>query len=110
MGMRYQIMIAHVLYMTEQELLNKIKEIEQEYSLAKKRLADAKKKWLDEETNLINNKITLDKLKESLRILRNSTPSLELESREREIERFRKAHPELCQFALERDLKKCNGK
>jgi hypothetical protein len=92
--------------MTEQEYLDQIAQAEQDWYLAKRDLAEAKKVWVSAETQVIDCKIALDRIKEDLRVYRSITPTLNLELREQEIEKFRKNHPELCQWADQRDKNK----
>lgn len=92
---------------TEQELMNGLAEAEKELHDAKRALAEAKKRWTDAETNVISAKLKKDRIKEELRVYRKTTPKYEPDQRDLDIERFREENPELCEWARERDAKKC---
>jgi len=91
--------------MNEKELLQEIAVAEQEYQDAKKALAEAKRKWVDAETEVIHAKLKKERLVEELRINRNTVPpeTPVMEQRELDIERFRQDHPELVEWARQRD-------
>ncbi len=85
---------------TEQELLEKVSDSEREYKEACDRLTEAKKRWTDAETQVIEAKLARDRSKEELRVYRATTPTeqlmnFELSPEEADIERFRKLLPEL---------------
>jgi hypothetical protein len=94
---------------TEQELINNLEEADREVVDAKKVLAEAKKRWTDAETDLIGAKINRDRAKETLRVYRNVTPKCDPDQRDLELERFRAEHPELVEFARQRDEDKAKG-
>lgn len=91
---------------TENELLSKLAEAEKELYEARNALSEAKKKWTAAETNVISAKLNRDRVKEELRIHRNTTPRYEPDARELDLERFREEHPELMEWIRERDAKK----
>lgn len=91
---------------TEKDILLKLDEAEKEFQLAQRSLSEAKKRWTEAETKLINAKIYRDRIKEELRVHRATTPKYEPNKRDDDIEQFRKNHPELVEWAKERDLKK----
>ena len=93
---------------TEKEILVRLAEAEKEYEHSKKSLAKAKKLLVAAETETINHKLHLDRIKEELRVHRATIPSThpEITLREQEIIRFREDHPELVDFAKERDQNK----
>lgn len=91
---------------TENELLSKLAEAEKLLHEARNALAEAKRKWTTAETNVISAKLNRDRVKEELRVHRNTTPKYEPDSRDLDIERFRKENPELMEWVRERDAKK----
>lgn len=95
---------------TEKELVDKLAEAEKEMAEAKKALAEAKRRWTDAETDLISAKINRDRIKEDLRVYRKVTVRYDPDSRDLEIERFRKDNPELVEWARQRDQRKAEGK
>lgn len=88
---------------SENELLDKLAEAEKELHEARSRLAEAKKRWTDAETGVISAKLNRDRVKEELRVHRNTTPKYEPDGRDLDIERFRAANPELMEWIRERD-------
>ncbi len=92
--------------MSEQELVEQLKEAEKELAQAQSKLASAKKVWTEAETKLIDAKIHLERVKEALRALRARTPKYEPSPRDEAIEQFRKDFPELVEMAKQRDLDK----
>ena len=88
---------------SEQELLSKLAEAEKELNDARNFLADAKKKWTAAETNVISAKLHRDRVKEELRVHRNTTPKYEPSPEDLDLERFRTSHPELMEWIRERD-------
>jgi multidrug resistance efflux pump len=89
----------------EKELLTKLAEAEKELHGARNSLADAKRKWTAAETNVISAKIYLDRVKEELRVYRNTTPKYEPSAQDLDLERFRRDNHELMQWIRERDKK-----
>lgn len=94
--------------MNEQEILAAIEAADKEYADAKRAFMDAKRKVLDCETELLNAKLRKERLVEELRINRNTVPSATPEKslRDLDLERFRAEHPELVEWARQRDLKR----
>ncbi len=92
---------------TEKELVDKLAEAEKELHNAKRALAEAKKRWTDAETNVISAKLNRDRIKEELYEYHRTTPKYEPDQRDLDIEKFRKDNPEICEWARERDAKKC---
>lgn len=90
---------------TENELLSKLAEAEKSLYEARNSLAEAKRKWTTAETEVISAKLNRDRVKEELRVHRNTTPNYEPTSEELELERFRQDNPELMQWVRERDKK-----
>ena len=90
---------------TEKELLGKLAEAEKELDDARRALTDARKRWTDAETDVISAKLNKERIKEEIRVHRNTTPSYEPTSEELELERFRRDNPELMQWVRERDKK-----
>lgn len=88
---------------SENELLGKLAEAEKELHEARSKLAEAKKRWTDAETNVISAKLNRDRVKEELRVHRNTVPKYEPDSRDLDIERFRVENPELMEWIRERD-------
>lgn len=86
----------------------KFEEANLEWENAKRALAEAKKKLLTAENNVINCKINRDNMKESLRQHLASTHQFDLVDHERtvEINDFRNRFPELCDMANSRDKAK----
>ncbi len=89
--------------MSDQELLQQLDDADYEYQEAKRKLARLKKECMDAETVLINCKIHKEKVVEALRVHMNTTPRLEKSLQDLEIERFRETHPELVEWARQRD-------
>jgi len=87
----------------ENELLSKLAEAEKELYEARNALSEAKKKWTAAETNVISAKINRDRVKEELRVYRNTTPNYEPDAQDLDLERFRNQHPELMEWIRERD-------
>ena len=73
---------------------------------ARSALAEAKRKWTAAETDVISAKLNRDRVKEELRVHRNTTPRYEPDSRDLDIIRFREDNPELMEWMRERDEKK----
>jgi hypothetical protein len=95
--------------MTEQEIIDKLAEAEKDWLESKRKLAEAKKRWTDAETSLINASIHRDRVREELRVHRNTVPRHELSRRDLEIEEFRQNNPEVVEFARLRDEEKAKG-
>ena len=91
---------------SEKELLSKLAEAEKELTNTKNLLAEAKRKWTAAETNVISAKIHLDRVKEEIRIHRNTTPRNDPTPQDLDLQRFRDDHPELMEWIRERDKKK----
>lgn len=81
--------------LTQEELLQKIKEAAVEQKDARNQLAALKRQCLDAETHLIHCNLNYERLVEDLRVCRNTTVSYELTEREKDIERFRQVLPDL---------------
>lgn len=81
---------------TEQEILNSLKEAEVERKEAVGQLAFHKKAVTDAESNLIAANIKIQRIKEQLRVHRNTTVRHEVSSREKELIEFRRKYPDLC--------------
>lgn len=92
--------------MTEEELLQQLKEAEDELHHAKRKVREVKSQLLDAETNLINAKLHRDRVKEALRVHLATTPKYEPTKRDEDIEQFREKHPELVAWARQRDFEK----
>jgi len=88
---------------SEQELLSKLAEAEKELHDARNSLADAKRKWTAAETNVISAKLNRDRVKEELRVHRNTTPKYEPTPADLDLQRFRDENPELMEWIRERD-------
>lgn len=54
----------------EQELLDSLAEVEKELNEARRLLSDAKKRWTEAESKVIDAKLRKEKLAEALRVLR----------------------------------------
>ena len=91
---------------TEAELLETLRQQERAYMEAQKKLAQAKKVWTEAETRVVETKLTVDRTREELRVLRNTTPNYTPTLRELEIEGFRERNPETVEYARERDEEK----
>jgi hypothetical protein len=91
---------------SEQELLSSLAEAEKELNDARNSLAEAKRKWTAAETNVISAKLHRDRVKEELRVHRNTVPKYDPSPEDLELERFRTSHPELMEWIRERDSKK----
>lgn len=90
---------------TEKELLSKLAEAEKELTDAKRLLTEARKRWTDAETDVISAKLKTERVKEEIRVHRNTTPNYEPTPEELDLERFRQDNPELMQWVRERDKK-----
>lgn len=90
---------------TEKELLGKLAEAEKELLDARRALGEARKRWTDAETDVISAKLNKERIKEELRVHRNTTPTYEPTPEELDLERFRRDNPELMQWVRERDKK-----
>lgn len=73
----------------EQEILAAIKETEVEKRDARNKVDNLKKSLLDAESDLIAANLRLERLKEELRVHRNTTVKHEPTQREKDIEAFR---------------------
>lgn len=91
---------------SEKDILLRLDEAEKEMQSAQRGLAEAKKRWTEAETKLINIKINRDRIKEELRVHRATTPKYEPSKRDEDIEAFKIKHPELVEWAKERDRNK----
>lgn len=80
---------------TEDTLLKQIEEVEEERKGARVRITQLKRELLNAETDLISANLRQEGLKESLRVHRASIVDHSLTDREKDIERFRLAHPGL---------------
>jgi hypothetical protein len=89
----------------ENELLSKLAEAEKSLHEARNALAEAKRKWTTAETEVISAKLNRDRVKEELRVHRNTTPTYEPTAEALDLERFRKNNPELMEWVRERDKK-----
>lgn len=89
--------------MTEQELLDALSKADRAYAEAKGKLAKAKRAWVDAETVVIETKLARDRLREELRVYRNTTPNYAPNARELEIEGFRERNPGMVEYARQRD-------
>jgi hypothetical protein len=94
---------------TELDLMQEILEVEKELVISKAKLAEANRKWLERETEVISIKIKLDNLKEALRVNRDTYAGITFEKRDLEVEEFRQRNPEVCEMARQRDEDKANG-
>lgn len=56
---------------SEQEILEQLVKVDQELLDARRALGDARKRFIEAETNVINNKILQEKLLEELRICKS---------------------------------------
>jgi len=84
--------------MTEAELLAAIAEIDRQKKDLRKKISELRAETLDKESELITIKLTGEKLAEELELLRFNDPKANADLRDEEIERFRRMHPELCDF------------
>lgn len=92
--------------MTEKEILAKLAEAEKELHDCRRVLADAKRRTLDAESDVISAKLHWDRVKEELRVHRNTVPRNDPTPQDNEIQAFRDKYPELCAEARERDAKR----
>lgn len=81
--------------LTQEELLQKIKEAVVEQKAARNAVTTLKRQLLDAESQVIFCNLTHERLVEDLRVCRNTTVSYELTEREKDIERFRQVLPDL---------------
>jgi len=94
--------------MKEQELIRDLQNAEEELSIAQRALAEAKKRWTDAETLVIDCKIHRDRMKDALRDYRVRTPKYEPTKRDEDIEQYRQNNPEVVEMARQRDLNRGN--
>lgn len=94
--------------MDEKTLISQIEIAEKELELSRRTLVIAKKELTNAETRVIENKIHVERLKESLRAFRARTPKYESSIRDEDIKKFRNDFPELVEWAKQRDLNKEN--
>ena len=92
--------------MTEQELMEDLKNADLSWKNAKIKLSRANKVVTDIESDMVEIKLRKDNLIEALRVFRLRSPIQPLTLHELEIERFRKNNPEICKFAKDRDAAK----
>ena len=81
--------------MTEEELLNKIKEADVELHNATLAVSNAKRAHTHAETAYLEAKLCKDRLLEELRVYRITTVDYEMDYREKDIARFKKVLPDL---------------
>ena len=81
--------------MTEEELVVNIENIDIELKNAKLALAAAKRAAVDAESIYIEMKLKKERLVEELRVCRATKVNRELTHQEKDVERFKKALPEL---------------
>lgn len=84
-----------LLAITEQEILNEIKEIAVEQNLARTKVAFHKKAAVDAESDLIAANLSMERAREKLRVFHMTHPKKEITPRDREIESFKEKLPEL---------------
>jgi hypothetical protein len=87
----------------EQLLLNRVKELTSQKNDTKKRLIQAKKDMLDNETRLIEIAIELSNQEELLRVYYATTVKPEITAREKEIASFTERNSEIVAWAKNRD-------
>jgi predicted methyltransferase len=96
---------------TEQDFLNELAELDKVWLFAKKKLAEAKKLLMENETRIIELKLQKDRLTEELRIFRNTSVECQLaSSRDIEVASFKERNPEVCKMANDRDEQIRTGK
>jgi hypothetical protein len=88
---------------TEAELLFMLSEAELEYKEAQRKMDVAKKLYTYAETQLINTKLSLERVQENIRVYHATTYVKEHGAREKEIKTFQQDHPEVCDMAKQRD-------
>jgi hypothetical protein len=88
---------------TEEKILLTLQELETQEDLLNKKLSKMRKSVLDTESDLIEVKIKISRLREELRVYRKITPNYTPSSRELEIKGFRERNPELVEFVRVRD-------
>ena len=91
---------------TEQELMAKLADAELEYKEAQRQMDKVKKLYTEAETQLINTKLTLERVQESIRVYHATHYVKENGFREKEIRAFQETNPEDCAFAEDRDRNK----
>lgn len=89
--------------MTDEELLKQLDDAEFEYQEAKKNLARLNKEYINAETVLINCKLHKERVVETLRVHMATTPRHEKSLQDLEVDRFRETHPEIVEWARQRD-------
>lgn len=75
--------------MNEQDLLQQIADTEVLYVAAQEQMRAAKRVWIEAESLAIEHKISLERLREQLRVQRSSSRDYAPSLRDREIEEFR---------------------
>lgn len=92
---------------TEQELLAQLNQIEYDIKGTKSKIVQAKKTIDNAESKLIELRLAQEKLTTQLQNIIALAPETEpTEVFDIEVARFRKEHPELCEWARKRDEKK----
>jgi hypothetical protein len=92
--------------MTEQELLQQLAEAKKEYERLVRVQAAAKKRLMETETVLIEAKLHKERAEEALEKYRLTVPKYDPSQRDLEVEKFQQDHPELCEWAKQRDQNK----
>jgi len=80
----------------EKDLLDGIKEADQDREKYKEQIRKLEKQITNTETKLIEATLQRDRLTEQLRVYRNSLVKVQLTERDQEIEDFRAKYPDLC--------------
>lgn len=83
--------------MLEKELLLKIEENAIELAAARRVVSKLKSELVHAETDVVSLKINEDKYKEQLRVLQARTIKYELSDKDKDIERFKQALPEIME-------------
>lgn len=85
---------------TQSEIENDIKNFSWKQAEARKIVDNLKRQWTDAETVLIQYNLTVEKLQDELRRVRNSTYVEETSAKDKEIARFAEVLPELLKRNL----------
>ena len=93
---------------TEQNLQEGLKKAEDDYKEAKRQMTWLKKQLDNAETKLIESKLAMERVQESIRVFNNTTPKPDTTERTAEIKQFRQDNAELCAITTERDSDKSN--
>lgn len=89
----------------EEQLIQQIKELQQDFLSISKEISNAKAKIVEMEDRLIETSIRREKLLTALEDYRNSTFNQTITERDQYLEAFRNRNPEVMEYIKNRDNK-----